>query len=109
MNFLLFCCVLNSMAAAQPPMRAIPTYHVQEVDDSDRLVYTAREPWPDPSRAHLRSVIPQEYASSPVHYDNEGRPCDVHHVISEETRAKIKARRTTPKGMAIPGDDLTKN
>lgn len=89
--------------------RATTTYTVQEVEGSDRLVYTPREQWPDPTRKHLRSVFPDEPASKPLQYDNEGRPCDVQHVVTAEARAKIKARRTTPKGMAIPGDDLAKN
>ena len=88
--------------------RAITTFVVQEVEGSDRLAYTAQEQWPDPARKHLRSMFSDEPTCKTLHYDNEGRPCDVQHVVSEEARAKIKARRTTPKGMAIPGDDLTK-
>lgn len=79
-----------------------PAYVVKKETGSDRLIYVPTCPWPDLSRRALRVVL--ESDAFVVNFDDRGRPCDIHHHLSQQARQKIRSRRQTPRGEALPDE-----
>jgi len=82
-----------------------PAYVVKKETGSDRLSYIPTCTWPDPSRRALRVVLKSD--AFVVNFDDRGRPCDIQHHLSQQARQKIRSRRQTPRGEALPDDEVS--
>jgi hypothetical protein len=80
-------------------MSATPTYTITPVAGSDRMVYTAKTPWPKPGRENLHMSFDDTIKL--MQFECAGRPCDVRQQIPDGVRRQLRARRQTPRGDAL--------